>query len=311
MSTRGLKRPTTRGCTRDTRRRKMVLDVDLNVDPPIESRVPEGASSLHGNPDDGHVGRQDAASSSVGGRIDNALIDVEALEDEVVIFSPRSSRESFCIALSPCVGYGLACLKEEDVKKKMFLLGTTLEGTLQRLSYLMKIQMFNLYNQEIDEDVVLRGSSKIEEMEKGMTTWSGSSVAEEPVTRLALNSYYSHSRNSTSETIINCELYIEGRLNGRRLNAGRHHVEERNKARTVTNSILDLESQTVAPPKEEPTFSCAVCMGPLVEATSTICGHIFCKGCIKAAIAAQKKCPACRRKLCANNIHRIYLPAIN
>ncbi|KAH9728758.1 RING-type domain-containing protein [Citrus sinensis] len=34
------------------------------------------------------------------------------------------------------------------------------------------------------------------------------------------------------------------------------------------------------PPPKEPTFTCPICMGPLVEEMSTKCGHIFCKACI-------------------------------
>lgn len=56
------------------------------------------------------------------------------------------------------------------------------------------------------------------------------------------------------------------------------------------------------------TFSCPVCMGPLVEEMSTKCGHIFCKACIKASIAAQGKCPTCRRKMSMKDTIRVYLP---
>uniref|UniRef100_A0ACD5XC50 Uncharacterized protein n=1 Tax=Avena sativa TaxID=4498 RepID=A0ACD5XC50_AVESA len=48
-----------------------------------------------------------------------------------------------------------------------------------------------------------------------------------------------------------------------------------------------------APVKEvpkEPKFSCPVCMNELVDASSTICGHIFCEYCIGASILAQSKC---------------------
>ncbi|XP_060174852.1 uncharacterized protein LOC132605685 [Lycium barbarum] len=71
---------------------------------------------------------------------------------------------------------------------------------------------------------------------------------------------------------------------------------------------VDLKSAIPAPPKE-PTFSCPVCMGPLVDERSTKCGHIFCKACIKASIAAQGKCPTCRRKIAMKDTIRVYLPA--
>ncbi|XP_004971067.2 E3 ubiquitin-protein ligase RNF4 [Setaria italica] len=59
---------------------------------------------------------------------------------------------------------------------------------------------------------------------------------------------------------------------------------------------------------KEPKFTCPICMNELTEAASTVCGHIFCQKCIKAAIQAQKKCPTCRRTLNKNQHHRVYLP---
>ncbi|KAJ8557708.1 hypothetical protein K7X08_004474 [Anisodus acutangulus] len=53
-------------------------------------------------------------------------------------------------------------------------------------------------------------------------------------------------------------------------------------------SLKAVTAQSAIPPKPvEATFSCPVCMGTLVEEMSTKCGHIFCKACIKASIAAQ------------------------
>ncbi|XP_009766790.1 uncharacterized protein LOC107827757 isoform X1 [Nicotiana tabacum] len=71
--------------------------------------------------------------------------------------------------------------------------------------------------------------------------------------------------------------------------------------------IVDVKS-AIPPKPKEPAFSCPVCMGPLVEEMSTKCGHIFCKACIKASIAAQHKCPTCRRKITMRDTIRVYLP---
>lgn len=63
------------------------------------------------------------------------------------------------------------------------------------------------------------------------------------------------------------------------------------------------------PQPKEPILSCPVCMCSFVEATSTKCGHIFCKACIKASIDAQHKCPTCRRKITnMKGTLRVYLP---
>lgn len=63
------------------------------------------------------------------------------------------------------------------------------------------------------------------------------------------------------------------------------------------------------PPPKEPTFSCPICMGPLVEEMSTRCGHIFCKACIKTAISTQAKCPTCRKHVTVKELIRVFLPS--
>ncbi|KAK7841849.1 uncharacterized protein LOC112004999 [Quercus suber] len=63
------------------------------------------------------------------------------------------------------------------------------------------------------------------------------------------------------------------------------------------------------PPPKEPTFSCPICMGALVEEMSTRCGHIFCKTCIKTAISAQSKCPTCRKHITVKELIRVFLPS--
>ncbi|XP_006645237.1 uncharacterized protein LOC102704572 [Oryza brachyantha] len=90
------------------------------------------------------------------------------------------------------------------------------------------------------------------------------------------------------------------------------HLSTSNISTNTVIHIMETPSDALPEPEKpvakEPKFNCPVCMNELVEATSTICGHIFCKLCIKASIQAQKKCPTCRRKLTMNNFHRVYLP---
>ncbi|XP_010247060.1 PREDICTED: uncharacterized RING finger protein C548.05c-like isoform X2 [Nelumbo nucifera] len=230
MSTLGLKRPL-KGYVRDARRRKMVLDVDLNDTPPGETRAQEDTSS--------GVGHQDVGTSQQGGGVlPPAPIDVEAIDDDVLISSPRSFAEA--------------------------------RNKSRRNQGVMVI---------LDEDSeVHQGSS------------------EEPITRLALNSYNKRRRVPPNQTIINCELYINLE--------GSHSAKRKNDVKPP-----ELPRPSAPPPPKEPTFSCPVCMGPLVEEMSTKCGHIFCKKCIKAAIQAQSKCPTCRRKLTMKDMIRVYLPA--
>ncbi|KAL1198870.1 putative SWI/SNF-related matrix-associated actin-dependent regulator [Cardamine amara subsp. amara] len=73
----------------------------------------------------------------------------------------------------------------------------------------------------------------------------------------------------------------------------------------VSSSVLDPP----APPPEEPKFTCPICMCPFTEEMSTKCGHIFCKDCIKKAIASKAKCPTCRKRVTARELIRVFLPS--
>ncbi|XP_030472817.1 uncharacterized protein LOC115690567 [Syzygium oleosum] len=98
-------------------------------------------------------------------------------------------------------------------------------------------------------------------------------------------------RFPANQDSVNCGLYIN-------LESSNNHVKE-----NVVNP------PPPPPPPKEPTFSCPICMGPLVEETSTKCGHIFCKACIRAAITAQAKCPTCRKRVVMKDLIRVFLPA--
>ncbi|KAL5703258.1 hypothetical protein ACHQM5_028371 [Ranunculus cassubicifolius] len=105
------------------------------------------------------------------------------------------------------------------------------------------------------------------------------------------NFLYTRRRIPPNQTVIDCEQYID---------------LEKTEAKKPQQAAQPLPPPP--PPPKEPTFSCPVCMGPLVEEASTKCGHIFCKKCIKTAITAQNKCPTCRRKVTMKDIIRVYLP---
>ncbi|TVU36038.1 hypothetical protein EJB05_17948 [Eragrostis curvula] len=77
---------------------------------------------------------------------------------------------------------------------------------------------------------------------------------------------------------------------------------------TVRATTVQAAPAPVMEVPREPRFTCPVCLNELTEPSSTPCGHIFCKMCIKSAIQAQKKCPTCRRKLGNTSFHRVYLP---
>jgi len=52
---------------------------------------------------------------------------------------------------------------------------------------------------------------------------------------------------------------------------------------------------------------CTICLSPLEDLTASVCGHVFCEGCIMQAIKAQGKCPICRRPLTERSIHPLFI----
>ncbi|KAF5746300.1 E3 ubiquitin-protein ligase RNF4 isoform X2 [Tripterygium wilfordii] len=100
-----------------------------------------------------------------------------------------------------------------------------------------------------------------------------------------------------NQTNFHCELYIN------------YGTSSKSKG---DNGINVAEPSLQPPPApKEPTFSCPICFGPLVEEMSTKCGHIFCKTCIKTAIGKQAKCPTCRKKVTVKELIRVFLPTAN
>ncbi|KAL4379918.1 hypothetical protein GQ457_02G004540 [Hibiscus cannabinus] len=91
------------------------------------------------------------------------------------------------------------------------------------------------------------------------------------------------------QTVINCDHYIN--------------------LESTPQSIVKEIIKPQPPPPREPNFNCPICMGSLTEEMSTRCGHIFCKACIKAAIAAQGKCPTCRKRVTVKELIRVFLPS--
>lgn len=74
-------------------------------------------------------------------------------------------------------------------------------------------------------------------------------------------------------------------------------------------------SETSSPPRRASTSNprprphpivCPICLDPAAEATSTLCGHIFCASCIKAALRIREACPVCNRAVGQWTPHPIY-----
>ncbi|WOL17950.1 hypothetical protein Cni_G26743 [Canna indica] len=142
----------------------------------------------------------------------------------------------------------------------------------------------------IDDEVQMLSSSR------GFPPARDRSRRNRPVTVILDEELDTNSRRSgvsvelpSKRATINCELYPDSK-------------EGKN---AKGKNVMKSKS---AQATEEPTFSCPVCMSTLVEASSTICGHIFCKSCITTSIKTQKKCPTCRKKLSLSQFHRVFFP---
>ncbi|VAH67762.1 unnamed protein product [Triticum turgidum subsp. durum] len=129
---------------------------------------------------------------------------------------------------------------------------------------------------------------------------------------------------------MSCIFFLEGASDGHvntmlslGINPTRHDLSGASNNNLLTHNLDTREANRFSPKvaqgrpapvkdlPREPKFTCPVCINELVDASSTICGHIFCKKCIEASIRFQKKCPTCRRRLTMRNFHRIYLPAMD
>jgi hypothetical protein len=71
----------------------------------------------------------------------------------------------------------------------------------------------------------------------------------------------------------------------------------------------ELKNKAPESPKE-PSIICPICIGPFVEETTTRCGHIFCKNCIKSALTARRICPVCGVKATMRGLVKVYLPSL-
>ncbi|XP_022033282.2 E3 ubiquitin-protein ligase RNF4-like [Helianthus annuus] len=74
----------------------------------------------------------------------------------------------------------------------------------------------------------------------------------------------------------------------------------------ITESHVAPVAPLPPPSPPLPTYTCPICLGPMTEETTTRCGHIFCKGCIKSSLSTGDKCPICRHRITPRGLHRLY-----
>lgn len=79
-------------------------------------------------------------------------------------------------------------------------------------------------------------------------------------------------------------------------------------------SLIETERPAMEETKSEPfpdlqPYKCPVCWKFVHqhEPTSTACGHVFCRSCIKTALHANHKCPVCQKLMTLRQVFRIYI----
>jgi len=73
-------------------------------------------------------------------------------------------------------------------------------------------------------------------------------------------------------------------------------------------------SRPTSPPPQtsQPSLAitCPLCLDSADALTTTLCGHVFCRECITAALNVKSECPVCRSYVRMRNLHPVYLNII-
>jgi len=79
-------------------------------------------------------------------------------------------------------------------------------------------------------------------------------------------------------------------------------ASQRNSGTSATSNVGNRKKSLPEAVKEY--FSCPICKDPCIEATSTNCGHKFCKGCLEKWRKEKPLCPICSTLI--TYTHRVY-----
>uniref|UniRef100_A0A1B0G5U2 RING-type domain-containing protein n=1 Tax=Glossina morsitans morsitans TaxID=37546 RepID=A0A1B0G5U2_GLOMM len=77
-------------------------------------------------------------------------------------------------------------------------------------------------------------------------------------------------------------------------------------------ALDDLSPMRNAPAKKLDSlaqFMCPICLESMIERepTSTMCGHVFCKSCIRKALTFNRRCPICKAEVELDELLRLHL----
>ncbi len=74
----------------------------------------------------------------------------------------------------------------------------------------------------------------------------------------------------------------------------------------VQSSVATEQNNEAVIARLSESLTCPVCLGPVQDIVATKCGHIFCRECVRRAVALQKACPTCRNPLLLTDIHKLF-----
>lgn len=80
---------------------------------------------------------------------------------------------------------------------------------------------------------------------------------------------------------------------------------ERFNGKRAESTSISMENNEVIE-RFKKALKCSICLDVIEEMTSTICGHVYCGKCIRAAIRVTAKCPLCQRRLRPKDTHLLY-----
>ncbi|KAE8730584.1 putative glutaredoxin-C14-like [Hibiscus syriacus] len=170
--------------------------------------------------------------------------------------------------------------------------GTSQQARLEEVTcHPIEPEPFDTIDVEAIEDDIIESSATAFAEAKNNSRRSRRTVVDvdsgQPA-RSTTNNRNKRRRLPPSQTVINCD----------------HYINLENTPQSIVKEIIKPQ-----PLPREPTFNCPICMGLFTEEMSTRCGHIFCKACIKAALAVQGRCPTCRKKVTMKELIRVFLPS--